>query len=314
MRDDKVKIVIIRGMPSDKNRVPFCAGGDIRAIYNSRDTLKSSYIADFYAEEYRLNTFIHNYEKPYISLIDGIVMGGGVGVSIHGSHRIMSERALFAMPETSIGLFPDVGSTYFLPKLPGSTGMYLGLTGARIGAADSLYLGIATHYVASNMIDELTQTLVDSEFNGDAVNQCENILEHYSSNPGSAPIIEHIEEINRCFTVSSIEEIFEKLKSENTAWSKNILDNLLAKSPTSLKVTFRQLSQLTELDFESSMKMEYRMAMRFSLSHDLYEGIRAVIIDKDFSPNWIPSTIQEVDNNLTDEYFKSPENGDLSFD
>ena len=148
--DPAIAAVVVRGAAREDGRVPFCAGGDIRLLYGERDDPDRHFATVFYAQEYRLNTFIFRYPKPYVALIDGVVMGGGVGISIHGSRRVMTERALFAMPETGIGLFPDVGATYFLPRITGKAGLYLGLTGARIGAADSLYLGLATHVVASD--------------------------------------------------------------------------------------------------------------------------------------------------------------------
>ena len=205
--DPAIAAVVVRGAAREDGRVPFCAGGDIRLLYGERDDPDRHFATVFYAQEYRLNTFIFRYPKPYVALIDGVVMGGGVGISIHGSHRVMTERALFAMPETGIGLFPDVGATYFLPKLTGKAGLYLGLTGTRIGAADSLYLGLATHVVASDALQALDETLLAADLGGDAHAAIDRLLAESAAYPGPAPLAAHQAAIDRCFAAGSVEEI-----------------------------------------------------------------------------------------------------------
>lgn len=312
--DDAVGAVTIGGAPRDENRVPFCSGGDIRLIYEAQNDPERKFAVAFYAEEYRVNTFIHRYPKPYIALIDGVVMGGGVGVSIHGSHRVMSERTLFAMPETGIGLFPDVGATYFLPRLPGNAGLYLGLTAARVGAADALYLGLATHHVPSARMAELDAALRAADCAGDGHAVVNDILGRFTADPGPAPILAQMEAIDRCFAGESVEAIVDNLKAEGSDWANETLAVMATKSPTSLKITHRQLTTLGGLDFEDAMKMEYRMAIRCNFGHELFEGIRSVIIDKDQSPDWQPARLEDVSDAAVAEYFEPPKTGDMTFD
>ena len=314
-RDDAaVQAVVIRGTPRENGTRPFCSGGDIRLIYGERNDPARKFAVEFYEEEYRLNRRIYRYPKPYVALIDGVVMGGGVGVSIHGSHRVMSERTLFAMPETGIGLFPDVGATYFLPRLPGKTGLYMGLTGARIGAADALYLGLGTQFVPSENMDALDGALLAGDFGGDARAAATAIIEKFSGDPGPAPIAGHRDAIDRCFAGASYEEIGAALEREGTEWSRETLATLAGKSPTSLKITFRQLNGYNDLSFEDAMLIEYRMAIRCNFGHELFEGIRAQVVDKDRAPKWLPDTVAAVTDADVNSYFEPPETGDMTFD
>lgn len=311
--DESLAAVVVRGATRDDGRVPFCAGGDIRLLYGERDDPERRFATVFYAQEYRLNTFIFRYPKPYVALIDGVVMGGGVGISIHGSHRVMTERALFAMPETGIGLFPDVGATYFLPRLNGKAGLYLGLTGARIGAADSLYLGLATHVVASDALQALDETLLAAELGGDAHAAIDQVLADCATDPGPAPLAAAQGAIDRCFDAGSVEEIVARLEAEGSDWAAETLAVLAQKSPTSLKVTFKQLTQFGERGFEESMALEYRLAMHCNLGLDFFEGIRAQIVDKDRNPAWRPATLEAVTQAAVDAYFEEPPKGDMTF-
>ncbi len=313
-QDPSVCAVVIRGAARDDGRVPFCSGGDIRFLYEQKNDPKKRFAITFYEQEYRLNALIYSFPKPYIALIDGVVMGGGVGVSFHGSHRIMSERAMFAMPETGIGLFPDVGSTYFLPRCPGYMGLYLGLTGTRIGTADALYLGLGTNYISSTRMNECLEAL--GKINGLELNAevIEATLRAYSEDPGLSELAERQAVIDRCFSAKTIEDIISNLTAENSEWAEATISKLMGKSPTSLKITFRQLTEFNKLDFESAMKIEYRMAIRCNFSDEFYEGIRAQIIDKDFSPKWSPSRLEDVCQSLVDLYFMTPKSGDMDFD
>lgn len=312
--DPAIQAVVVRGAARENGTRPFCSGGDIRVIYGERNDPAHKFAVEFYEEEYRLNRRIYRYPKPYIALIDGVVMGGGVGVSIHGSHRVMSEHTLFAMPETGIGLFPDIGATYFLPRLPGKMGLYMGLTGARIGAADALYLGIGTQFVPSERMDALDAALLAGDFSGDARAAATAIIDQFTGDPGPAPIAEHRDAIDRCFAGASYEAIVEALEREGSEWSREVLATLAGKSPTSLKITFRQLSDYNDLSFEDAMLIEYRMAIRCNFGHELFEGIRAQVVDKDRAPKWKPATVVEVTDAEVAKYFEAPATGDMTFD
>ncbi|MCH7943854.1 MAG: enoyl-CoA hydratase/isomerase family protein, partial [Proteobacteria bacterium] len=261
-------------------------------------------IAAFYRDEYTLNHRIHAYAKPYVALIDGVVMGGGVGVSIHGSHRVVSENALFAMPETGIGLFPDVGGTWFLPRMAGEIGLYLGLTGTRLRAADALYCGVATHYIPCQRLAEVAKRLGGG---GDP----DGVLADFADDPGEPPLAEHRAAIDRCFAGDSVEAVIAALEAEGGDWADTTLAVLAAKSPTSLKVAMRQIRHGAGLDFAAAMRLEYRLAQRFCAAHDFREGVRAVIIEKDQSPDWQPATLAAVSDAQIEAYFAPLADGDL---
>src|SRR5215468_5382673 len=288
----------------------FCAGGDIRALHDASKR-GDPYVRDFYRTEYRLNHRIKTYRKPYIALIDGIVMGGGVGISVHGSNRVVSERCQFAMPETGIGFFPDVGGSWFLPRCPGRLGTYLGLTGARIGAADMLYCGLATHYVASAELAQVasaSERLAGTSGHG----AVDALLGRMSGDPGEPPLTQHREVIDRCFGGDTIEEIQARLAMEKTPWAEEMRAVLQRKSPTSLKVTLRQLRLGAALgDFAAGMRMEYRMALQMTAAHDFYEGVRAVVIDKDQAPRWRPATLAELSDEVVGRFFEPAGEPDL---
>jgi enoyl-CoA hydratase len=282
----------------------FCAGGDVRALYQAGPGGRLT--RDFYWDEYRLNRRIHRYPKPYVALIDGIAMGGGVGVSVPGRFRVVSEKALFAMPETGIGLFPDVGGTYFLSRCPGEIGVYLGLTGARLKAVDLVYAGLATHHVPSERLGELLSAL-ESE-------PAEAALDRFAESPGHPPLAAQREAIDRCFAGESIEDILDALDREGSAWAKATRDALMQKSPTSLRVSLRQLRAGRELDFEECMRLEYRLVRRFMAGHDFFEGVRAVVVDKDNKPRWRPAQLADVTPAMVDPYFASLGAEELAFD
>lgn len=300
--DPAVRFVVIEGA----GERAFCAGGDIRELYRSMNDPASTLAADFYRVEYRLNHRIHAFPKPYVALIDGVVMGGGVGVSVHGSHRVVGDKLLFAMPETGIGLFPDVGGSYFLPRLPGRLGFYLGLTGARIGAADALYCGIATHYVPSDRFAALRTALDEGGAEG-----IDAAIARFAADPGPAPLAAHRAAIDRCFAAGTVEGVLDALRAEGTEWARETLAGLAKKSPTSLKVTLRQLQRGAGLDFAAAMRMEYRLSQHFCAGHDFREGIRAVVIDKDNAPRWRPDRLDAVSEADVESYFAPLPGGDL---
>ena len=291
--DDRVRQVVVEGA-GDR---AFCAGGDVRDLYEAVARPGDPLIAAFYRGEYTLNNRIKGYGKPYVALIDGVVMGGGVGVAIHGSHRVVTENALFAMPETGIGLFPDVGGTWFLPRMPGEIGLYLGLTGARLRAADTLYCGVATHYIPR-------ARLAGMDGSADA-------LERLADDPGEPPLAGQRESIDRCFAGDSVDAIIAVLRSEGDEWADKTLAVLATKSPTSLKVAFRQIREGASLDFAAAMRLEYRLAQRFCAGHDFREGVRAVIIEKDQKPQWQPPDLDAVSESDVDAYFAPLDGGDL---
>ena len=298
--DPSIKAVVIEGA----GEKAFCAGGDIRGLYDARKNDDEDLLDAFYRREYHLNHYIANYPKPYIALMDGITMGGGVGVSIHGMFRLATERTLFAMPETGIGFFPDVGGGYFLPRCPGQIGMYLGLTGARIKAADCLYTGLATQGVATDKLDSVKADLAVASYDGDAKAVVADILKRYETAFGDAPLATIRDDIDRTFAGDSVVAIFEALEREETAFGKETLDILAAKSPTALCVSFDQIRQGREMTLASVLNMEYRMSQRMVRKPDLFEGVRAVIVDKDHAPKWQHGDIGQVDPREIAEYFE----------
>lgn len=301
-QDDDVALVVIQAA-GDK---AFSAGGDIRALHDWGKAGDSKVI-DFYRDEYRLNQYIKRYPKPYISLMDGINMGGGVGVSIHGSHRVASERIMFAMPETGIGLFPDVGGTYFLPRCPGEVGMYMGLTGARLKTADAVYAGVTDCFIPS----EKHATLIGRLAAGEAIDA---VLADLQEAPGAAPLAEVRDKIDLHFSKDSLDEIIASLEASDDDWAQKTLETLRTKSPLSLRVTYAQIRTGARLEFEECMALEFRLTNRFMRAPDFYEGVRAVVIEKDQNPQWQPATLDDVTSEMVDKYFASLGDDELEFD
>jgi len=275
----------------------FCAGGDIRMLAESGAS-DGELARDFFHGEYRLNHLLFVYPKPVVAVMDGIVMGGGVGISAPAQVRIATERTTFAMPETGIGLFPDVGGGWFLPRLPGRTGTWLALTGARLKAADCLSLGLATHYVESAKLEALKAAIVLDPA------QLWGAVQDVASDPGSGPLAANREAIDRLFAFDTVEEIFAALEADGGAWASSQLELLRTKSPQTLKVTLRQLRTGASLsDFADNMAMEYRIASRVVRRHDFKEGVRAVIVDKDNAPRWAPASVEEVSDEVLEQIF-----------
>ncbi|MDG3441517.1 enoyl-CoA hydratase/isomerase family protein [Nitrospirillum amazonense] len=317
-RDPAIKAVVIQGA-GDR---AFCAGGDVRAVWDSGKALQrgegdGAIARDFFREEYRLNRRIKRYPKPYIALLDGITMGGGVGLSVHGSHRVTTEKTLLAMPETGIGLFPDVGGGYFLSRLPGELGTYLALTGARLGAADAAYAGIATHHVPSAQLGALVDELAAASYGAHAHATVDTLLARHATFPGEAPLAAHTPSIDRSFNAETVEEILACLGDEtqgfDDAWASATVKTLSQMSPTSLKVTLSQLRRGVSLEIEDVLVMEYRMTQAVMAGHDFYEGIRAQLVDKDRQPKWRPTTLAEVSESEVERHFQPVPSGDLTF-
>jgi enoyl-CoA hydratase len=318
--DPGVRAVLVEGA-GDR---AFCAGGDVRAVYEAGMGISgdNKFTSVFFAEEYRLLQFLHHYPKPYVAIIDGITMGGGAGVSVNGAYRVATEKTMFAMPETGIGLFPDVGATRFLNLCPGHIGRYLGLTGARLGAADALYCGLATHFVPRDRVPALNETLAAVTWEtGREMAQVEALLAEFAADPGPAPIAARRAIIDRCFAGDTMEAILaaldseiDEVETEDRAWAAETRAILLTKSPTSLRITLRQLMLGRGMDLEGALRLEYRMTQHVMAAHDFYEGIRAVLIDKDQKPHWQPASLAEVDGIATEGYFASLGAGELTFD
>ena len=308
--DPSVAAVVVQGA-GDR---AFCAGGDIRRLYDE-GRASGGYPFDFYRDEYRLNALIFHFPKPYVALMDGIVMGGGVGVSVHGSHRVVTERVMFAMPETGIGLFPDVGGSYFLPRCPGRLGLYMAMTGARLKAADALHAGLGDVYVPSEKLDALIDALAKADHAGDARATVGKVLSEFGEDPGPAPIAAHQSKIDRLFATDNVKAILAALDADGSDWTAEIAATMRQKSPTSMKVAAEQLRRGASLDFDDCMRMEYRMACGCITGHDFYEGVRAVVIDKDQAPKWRPDTLECVSEDDVRAYFETPgRGGDLSFE
>jgi enoyl-CoA hydratase len=280
----------------------FSAGGDLRALYELGIAGRHEEALDFFRDEYRLNARIKRFRKPYVALIDGIVMGGGVGISVHGSHRVAGDRFVFAMPEVGIGFFPDVGATWFLPRLPGALGTYCALTGERLAAADGVHAGIATHRVASSRMEELIEALCGAV-------PVDALLGAFAEPAGEAALVQHRDLIDRLFVMDRVEDILAGLDAEAAGGRPQaVLASATAalirtKSPTSLKVTREQMRRGAMLDFEACMRAELRIVSRIVRGHDLYEGIRAVIVDKDQMPHWHPPQLEAVSESEVAQHF-----------
>jgi enoyl-CoA hydratase len=275
----------------------FCAGGDIRMLAESgaKDGVEAR---AFFFTEYRMNALLMRYPKPVLAVMDGIVMGGGVGIAMPCRYRIATERTTFAMPETGIGLFPDVGGGWHLPRLPGEAGMWLALTGARIKAADCLLLGVATDYVESGKVEALKAAV----FADPAA--IETLLTEQGADAGEPPIAKHQDGIDAAFAAPSVEAILQALRENGSPWAVAQHDTLLTKSPQTMKVAFRQLCTGKALkSFEDNMAMEYRIGARVVARHDFIEGVRAVIVDKDNAPRWNPPLLEGVTDAMLDEIF-----------
>ncbi len=291
--DDAVRAVAIRGAGPRA----FCAGGDIRSMAeSSRDGTAAA--AKFLRDEYQLNAEIGTYPKPYIALTHGVVMGGGAGVSVHGRYRLADEDLGFAMPETGIGFVPDIGSSFFLSRCPGETGMYLGLTGTRIGLGDALALRLVTHSVAQSDHAALIERLADGASAADAVAV-------FARPVPPAPLSERRARIDTIFAASSVEAVLERLDRDGSDFSAQAARLIRTRSPGSLKLTFRLLRDGKTLALRDCLKMEYRVGARRVMSADFREGVRAILIDKDGAPRWNPGHLADVKEADIAGYFAS---------
>lgn len=306
--DHSVCAVLVKGA----GEKAFCAGGDIRWLHDEAKK-DPAHASEFFHEEYRNNAAIYHFPKPYVALIDGVVMGGGVGVSVHGDFRIAGDRTLFAMPETGIGLFPDVGGGHFMPRLGGGLGMYLALTGARAKAADCVYAGIATHYAPTEKLALLEEALLNEDLSGDANAAISHLLDAYAEDTGHPALCDNREAIDQHFkTDGSLDDVIASLRSDDSDFAKNTLATLERMSPTSMRITFEQMKRGGELSFDDVMKMEFRIVRRVMEGHDFFEGVRAQILDKDRSPQWVPVSLSDVSDTDIAHYFDDLADAELA--
>jgi enoyl-CoA hydratase len=301
--DPAIENIVVTAAPGKA----FSAGGDIRLLYEQGGAGDHAAQLDFWREEYRLNRRIRLYPKSYVALVDGIVMGGGVGVSLHGSHPIAGDNFSFAMPEVGIGFFPDVGATYFLPRLPGKTGMYVALTGGRANAGDAVHLGLASAYVPSSRFDELARALHEGE-------SADNAVARLRSEIAPGRIIGSRALIDRCFSAANVSEILARLDAESSAFAAEAAKAMRAKAPLSLFIAHRQMTIGAGLSMDEAMQTEFRIVSRVCRGQDFYEGIRATILDKDFAPHWKHSAIADVTNDEVDAYFAPLASDELTFE
>ena len=276
----------------------FCAGGDVALV--RRSALEDGGAAGraFFFAEYRLNHLLFTYPKPVVAFMDGVTMGGGVGISQPAKYRVATENTLFAMPEGAIGLFPDVGAGWYLPRLKGRTGAFMALTGARLDGAECLWAGLATHYLQSERLAEAKARIVE------APDDIAAILDELSDAPPGARISGNAEKIDRLFASDGLEEIIAALEAEPSDWAAKELKAVTAKCPTTAKVALRELAEgARRADFAEEMRAEYRLAARMMLRPDFAEGVRAVLIDKDNAPRWNPATPEGVTAEMLDEIF-----------
>lgn len=300
-RDDPaVHVVIVRG----EGRA-FCAGGDIRAVCEAGRGAPEQ--KAFFHDEYRLNAAIKAFPKPYVALVDGYIMGGGAGIAVHGSHRVFAESAVFAMPETGIGFFPDVGSSFFLARMPGETGVYCALAAARLRRGDAMLAGIATHAVPAARFDAIVARLAETS-------EVDAVLAEHAEVVEAETLPGLLGDIDALFATGSVESIvarLETLTGANAGWARQIAEAIRAKSPTSLRVALRQIRAARALSFEDCIRLDWRIACAILDGHDFYEGVRAVLIDKDQAPVWKPATLADVDPEAVDRHFVVPPEGDL---
>ncbi len=304
-RDERVARVIVAGAGGRA----FCAGGDIRLIYQQGKAGDHAAQLAFWREEYQLNRRIKRYSKPFVALVDGIVMGGGVGLCVHGSHRVASELCVFAMPEVGIGFFPDVGATFALPRLPHRIGAFLVATGLRAEAGDVVALSLAQSFVPSASFGALAGAL-------EGRGSVDEILASFAAPPPPSKIMADAANIESWFARLDRQAILDALASaaeQGSPLARSALAAMQEKSPTSQAIALRQMALGADLSFEDAMRLEFRIVSRICRGHDFYEGVRATIIDKDQSPRWRPGPGEALQEAAIAEYFAPLEAEELTF-
>ncbi|WP_240675905.1 enoyl-CoA hydratase/isomerase family protein [Ammoniphilus sp. CFH 90114] len=303
--DDQVSLIYLEGA----GERGLCAGGDIRSLYDRRDADIIPFATPYFQSEYRMDYLIHHYPKPVIAIMDGYVMGGGVGISNGASLRMVTEKTKWAMPEMNIGFFPDVGASYFLSQMPGSFGTYLALTAETITAADVLFLGAADYYVQSERLADLKQAVQQEDWTTvDSLEQgLDRLVKRFSeSSPLSSTLKQAQDKVNHHFSLGTIEAILQSLKQAaklGDTWAEEKARTLEEKSPTSLKIALEQIKRGRTLSLGECFQMEINLGMNFMVSDDFHEGVRAVVVDKDRRPRWNPPTLEEVSEEDVLRYF-----------
>lgn len=294
-KDKAIKAIVVNSNAENA----FCAGGDVRWLYQ----LGAQHVAEqmeFFWHEYRLNHFIHHLGKPYIALMDGITMGGGVGISLHGSHPIASERFVFAMPETSLGFFPDIGASHLLARCPDSLGIYLGLTGNRLNASEAYNAGLLKMIIPAQQMPEALDALSHTDLSINTFEKVDACLQQYQQNPTGDTAKDLIKE---CFSLASVESIMKALAAHKDHWAIEVTSVLQQKAPFSLKLTLAQLQKAQGLSLADCLKMDFALVRHFMMDNDFYEGVRALLIDKDKNPHWQPEHLEQVTESKIVSYF-----------
>jgi enoyl-CoA hydratase/carnithine racemase len=288
----------------------FAAGGDIRALYDAAKSGDKKLPEKFWATEYHLDVLIARYPKPVIALMDGVVMGGGVGLSAHASHRIVTERSSVAMPEVAIGYFPDVGACFVLARAPGFTGTYLALTGARAAAADAIYCGLADLHIPRARLDDIPAALATAQ----GMHDVKARLDKFSVPPAAGRLAAARFWIDRCYGADTVEEVFERLAQSDEEEARAALETVRKMSPTALKITLRNLRSALSFDrVEQSFQQDYRISLACVAGHDFLEGVRATIVDKDRKPAWRPDKLEDVSADMVEHHFRPVGDLELSF-
>jgi enoyl-CoA hydratase len=301
-RDPQIYAVVIASA-SDR---AFCAGGDVKETTQWGRSRKAEAVKSL-AAEYALNWLLECFTKPTVSLIDGVVIGSGVGISLYGTHRVAGERYRFAMPETGIGLFPDDGVSWAFARMPDEVGMYLALTGSAIGRADAYRLGLVTHCIPAARFNEIPAALC-------AADTVDPLLDDRHQDPGPGELEPLRGAIARCFAADTVEGILERLRAEQgsfATWAKGVLDELSRRSPTSLKITHRHVRSARQLDLRDTLRQDFRLGCRCLDGHDFYEGVRALLIDRDQAPKWQPASLGDVSEANVEAYFAPLGPGEL---
>lgn len=299
--DPAIMAVIIRGA-GDK---AFCAGGDLKLIYN-HGKHKYQEMIPFFSLEYTLNQYISEYPKPYIALLDGIAMGGGLGVSVHGTRVIGTERLQLAMPETAIGFYPDVGAGYFLSRCPNHIGMYLGLTGNSIGIGDAISCKLVSAYIPSGQLPDFISCLTAQDLRLKPLDTIDSVIARYKQSSATQDLKPYIKTIEHCFNDTSVVNIIRNLESDGSSWANAQVNILKKRSPTALKVTMRLLSMCDNLNLNlrACLNINLNLTLKLFQEHDIYEGIRAVLIDKTHDANWQPNTLDAVSDTFIEQLFE----------
>ena len=296
--NDAIKAVVIRSTLEKA----FCAGGDVRAVYENHRT-RASVSMQYFELEYAIDRLITHYPKPIVPMLQGITMGGGVGISVHASHCVASENLRWAMPETLIGFFPDVGASYYLSRLSGGVGIYLALTGASINTTDALNLCLIKSVVPYHQFDALTDKLAETIYDSRDFAAISRIIAEFSVRSPLPALLPPVENISECFLFDTIEHIMNRLKAVNTPWSNEVITQLQQRSPTSLKVTLQQLQRAKNMKVDDVFDMDLHIAHRMLEHNDFYEGVRAAIVDKDKKPRWEPNELSKVASTNVDSFF-----------